>query len=167
MAIATGDQILAADVLAALAAVVVKIRKTADEAVTNSTVLQNDDHLVLPVGANEVWEFTLLLLCVEDAPGVSAVLKHLFTIPAAGALYRVPLFAAAIQNSEEVYGTVQVTMSGTIIVSVPYMYYARYIYVGGANAGNVQLQWAQRVAPGAGVKTTLLTNSCILAHKLA
>ena len=30
--------------------------KTADQTVNNSAVLQNDDHLLLAVGANEVWE---------------------------------------------------------------------------------------------------------------
>jgi hypothetical protein len=34
------------------------IRKTADETVNNSAVLQNDDELLFPIGANEVLVFS-------------------------------------------------------------------------------------------------------------
>lgn len=36
-------------------------RKTADEVVNNSATLQNDDHLLLALAANEVWEVEINL----------------------------------------------------------------------------------------------------------
>lgn len=44
-------------------------RKTADEPVTSSTALQDDDHLLLAVGANEVWEFDMTLYVTGDVGG--------------------------------------------------------------------------------------------------
>src|SRR5207253_11445727 len=42
------------------------IAKTADETVTSSTTLQNDDHLVLPVVASAVYTFALDLYMTES-----------------------------------------------------------------------------------------------------
>ena len=46
------------------------VRKTADETVNNSNALQNDNHLLLALAANEVWqvELTLLLLSTSTTP---------------------------------------------------------------------------------------------------
>ena len=57
------------------------VRKTADETVSNSTVLQNDDHLVLSVGASDVWDILMVLRINSSAV---ADFKWVFTVPASG-----------------------------------------------------------------------------------
>ena len=43
------------------------IRKSADETVNNSTTLQDDDELLFPIAANEVWYFEFFLLIQSSA----------------------------------------------------------------------------------------------------
>lgn len=56
-----------------------QVRKSADELVTNSTVIQNDDHLSFAVGANETWMFQIIGAEKNAAtPGI----KMQMTVPA-------------------------------------------------------------------------------------
>src|SRR4030042_1672706 len=56
------------------------VRKTADETVNNSIALQNDDHLLFAIGANEVWDVTLMLLVTT--PSVTPFFKIGWSYPA-------------------------------------------------------------------------------------
>src|SRR6266542_1211240 len=56
-------------------------RKTSNQTVTSSTTLVNDTALVLPVGANEVWQFGFNLIYTAATTGD---IKFAFTFPAAG-----------------------------------------------------------------------------------
>lgn len=135
------------------------VLKTADESVTSSTVLQNDDHLLFAVGANEVWEFLIFLRLV--AGNITPDFKYAFTVPTGGSIVisgQVHIGAQAV----EVDGT---TAQIAIALSATQgnMFFLG-LYIGGANAGNVQLQWAQNTSDAAA--TTVKTNSFIIAHKL-
>ena len=76
MPIATGSAALAQDVLNLMTIV----RKTADETVNNSAVLQNDDDLLLPIGANEIWRFEFVIYGISNA---TADFKYSLVGPAA------------------------------------------------------------------------------------
>jgi len=139
------------------------VRKTADETVNNSAVLQNDDHLFWTVAANEVWEFYMAL---KITTGATPAFKFLFTVPTGGAV---------IGWSAGDIGVLTVVGSGLtgrdLTASTPIsgakadvwlVFWCQY--VGGANAGTVQLQWAQATANAS--DTIVRKNSFILAHKL-
>ena len=58
------------------------VRKIADESVTSSTVLQNDDHLLLPVLAGETWEFEVVLFYPGLVGAEAMDIKVALTFPA-------------------------------------------------------------------------------------
>ncbi len=137
------------------------VRKTADETVNNSTVLQNDDHLSLAVGANEVWEIDLYMRLTSS---IAASLDYAFTYPAASTLMYLNVVAGgAYEVLAEVAATTEVTVTGAA-ADIRWAY-QHLIYTGGANAGNIQLQWAQHAAEVSDTK--VLTNSFLLCHKIA
>lgn len=137
---------------------VIIVRKTSDEVVNNSTVLQDDDELYFAVGANEIWEFLLLLRVTTPTSGVDV--DYSFTIPVAASLLRCEGYG--VSNAEE-DGTTEDTCD--IIGASSEYCLMHYLYVGGANAGTVQLQWAQHTATVEDTKVR--ANSFIIARKLA
>lgn len=136
--------------------------KTADETVNNSTTLQNDDHLLFAVAANEVFEFTMVLRTISQG---AADIKFAITVPTAATI------EWEFIGRDEGATMVQATQigSGTSVgaygVATNYIHTIRGIIINSTNAGNVQLQWAQEAADVSDTK--VLANSCIIAHKLA
>lgn len=141
----------------------IKVRKTADETVNNSSTLQNDDHLLLAVGANEVWHiFMLLIVTTEATPDF----QYAFTVPSGGSIKgfnagHIGALASALVALADNDLTVAQQINGAITTDFVAVW---GLYVGGANAGNLQLQWAQATANAS--NTTVFTNSFILAFKL-
>ena len=142
------------------------VRKTADETVNNSDVPQNDDALLLAVGANEIWHIYLLLRITTTAV---ADFQYTFAIPAGGAMKHFDIgiigactTTAKLQSATDSTGTIPLLIPGAV-TDYWYMFWA--VYVGGANAGNIQLQWAQYTAEA--TDTKVLANSFITAHRLA
>ncbi len=133
--------------------------KAADQSVINSVVLINDLHLALPVNANDVYEFLMRLDVTVPA---SSGIRFKFVLPAAAVCTgtRDRLFQSA-DISTRLDLTAQVQCTGGGITGIILVW---GLYVGGANAGTMQLQWAQTIDTGA--NTTLLQNSYIKAHKL-
>lgn len=136
------------------------VRKTADETVNNSAVLQNDDHLLFAVAANEVWFIHILLLITTTAV---ADFKYTFTLPTEGSMGIISGF-----DHDSSSGRLEATSTYVVGFASDRVnanaYFALY-YVGGANAGNIQLKWAQNAAEA--TNTILLANSCLIAHKIA
>jgi len=168
MGIATGDAILAADVNNALNARLQGqlILKTGDETVNNSNVYQNDDELVIPVGANEIW-YVLTYLLVRA--NVTSYIKVAFTVPVAATFVGLPYgaYGPSANATQTAIAPTDLTAYGQFngVAGDPLHGIISGIYVGGANAGNLQLQWAQLNAEV--YDTKVYTNSFILAHKLA
>lgn len=139
------------------------VRKTADETVNNSAVLQNDDHLLFAIAANEVWEFKLV--CYVSGFTTSD-LKMIFAVPAGAAgAYN---YLAGGPTGSDIAGEVTAiaTQFNAIIrVDGVNIFTLFVMLVNGGNAGNLQFQWAQGTAVAEDTK--MLTNSCIIAHKLA
>jgi len=134
------------------------VRKTADEIVSNSTTLQNDDALLFAVAANEVWEFTILSRYTATAV---ADFKFGLTIPAGAA------FSALVAGYSATFTNIINTANPSAYMGGGTNYLARIrgVVVNGATAGNLQFQWAQNTAEVS--DTTVLANSCIIMHKLA
>jgi len=140
------------------------VPKTADETMNNDIGLQNDDHLFFAVLANTVWVITFLLRST-DAAGAS--LRVACTLPAAGAMYWVrsgdiAALAAATDGMTPVDATVALRLNNG---GAPEKWHYLYcLYIGGGNAGTVQLQWAQFTAQVG--NTVLLQNSYLIAHEV-
>lgn len=149
------------------------IRKTADETVNNSSTLQDDDELFLPVAENEIWlaQWFLLLNAASDTPdykfGMSGPTGATMrwgvgsTQSTSGVAFSwfstatgSPLGLAAISDT--------LTTGGTTVVSGIFL---PAIIVVGGTAGDVKLRWAQNTPTA--VNTKVLTNSCLIAHQLA
>ncbi|MBA7574512.1 hypothetical protein ES708_16321 [subsurface metagenome] len=127
------------------------VRKTANETVHESTVLQNDDHLFMAIAINEVWEFRLYLRITCGAMRTGTCN---FTVPGGGSY----LF----HGTSVVAGTTSNTTIGKIgdtSISV-----IEGIVINGGNAGTFQFQWAQPTA--ADEDTIILADSCLIAHRV-
>lgn len=118
------------------------IVKEADETVTNSNTVQNDDELLFAVAANEVWQFEgVLLLSAHPTPD--------FRVTFTGPTGAVGSFAAAYSTgaldesvSSDALGNVlsfAAASQGTVLRFWGGIH-------NGANAGNLQLKWAQNTS---------------------
>jgi hypothetical protein len=142
-------------------------RKTADQSVTSSTVLVDCTTLGLPVAANEVWQCDW---SVVYQAGTTGDLKLGFTFPTAGEV----IFDAqawpdsgGTLNLSTFYATTSPTTARTFFGDGANRHTLgiRGIYVNGANAGTVQLQFAQNTSDGSA--TTTKANSTLWAVRLA
>jgi hypothetical protein len=143
------------------------IRKTADETVNNSAALQDDDHLFLPVEANEVWWFEALLICVGTT--TTADFQFTFTGPAGA--------AAGWQARRDTAGVtpattpVNVLPLGTALAlggkagATGVLVELLGQIVNGPTAGNLKLQWAQNTATVEDNK--ILANSILRVRRVA
>lgn len=130
------------------------IRKTANESVVNSTVLQNDNHLFFPAAANEVWVYDLYILV--RASSTTPDLRVGWSLPS-GTFY--------IKSSSVESSAVNLT-----VLSIPVTLGVRLnvfhgLLVIGTVAGTARFQWAQNVLSGTG--TILMANTCLIAYKAA
>jgi len=143
------------------------VYKIADEIVNNSGTLQNDDDLLFAIGANEVWGFTITIDFLSD---VAPDLKVAITVPTDcklrarllnvdSATLEVTYLLASGGSSGRIDGRGTIDGTNNVIFSIV------GFVVNGANAGNVQFQWAQQTAEAS--DTTVKKGSYLIAHKLA
>lgn len=117
------------------------VSKTADEEVTNSTTLQNDDHLVLPVAASSRYFFHLFLRVKGDTANPD--IKFGWSLPTGGTMSW--LGAGETQNTagELTESSVETLTIGDIsAANIEPVHYVGVVQVG-ATAGNLQFQFAQ------------------------
>jgi len=140
-------------------------RKSADQVVNNSIVLQDDNDLFFSVPANSVWLFEARLKC--SSATTTPDLNVQFTVPVGGAV--------------ECYADIEVGLSTNIRRGVApingsvafqrdlinAMEVIRFWgqYIGAAAGGTFQLQWCQKVATAEDTK--VLTNSTLWAIRVA
>ena len=145
------------------------VRKAANQLVTSSTLV-NDTHLFFAMAANEVWAFELFLV----AMGVDSVdIKYAFDIPAGATIIwsSIGLPATAPDLLNPGLGTVIEADQGASEMGLigPGIKVLNRIYgtvVNGANAGNLQFMFAQRVTD-AGNAVTLYANSWLKGTRAA
>ncbi|GAI79071.1 unnamed protein product [marine sediment metagenome] len=146
-----------ADLITGMHGVVVA-HKTADETLNNDDTLQNDDHLFFAVAVNEVWE--VFVAVMAQSPTLTT-LKSLFAIPAAATFMELgTLKWSALDTLTDL--TVERAQGGMVATAKKLQF--RGLYVGGANAGSIQFQWAQNAATAEDTK--VLADSFIIAHRL-
>lgn len=150
------------------------IAKTADETVTSSATLQNDDHLVLSVVANAVYTFALDLYTTEPTD-YTGDFKLSFTCPT-GATFdmhgsgpHTTSFTGGTSSDGEWIGKLATTSAGaTLAFGVGNVLTGIRIYgrlVMSSTAGNFQLQWAQNASDASG--TTLKAGSYMTMTRVA
>jgi len=135
------------------------IRKTADQQSTTGNTMENDTELLIPVVANEICEF-FMWLCFYSWS--DPAFKYAFTVPAGGSLLIVTgeLIGALTVASDPVVAVDGTTPIAEILVAAcDREVFVWGKYVGAANAGNIQLQWAQNTTVGA--NTYVRANSYI------
>lgn len=140
------------------------VRKPSDESVSASTAQQADDHLILPLAANEAWQFRFELAVVSTA---AADISLSLDAPASATLYCCIVWADAtgsfsfVDFSSTSFPTASKTFFvPTSLIGIP----LSGTIVNGTNAGNFTLRWAQATASGT---TTMKANSMLWGVKLA
>ena len=130
------------------------VRKAADETVSNSAALQNDDELLAAVAASTKYQFTAYLRCSGDG---TYDIKFSWTVPAGATV----LWSALGYGTAGVFGFYPSTDAdpvpmGTNGATVVTVLFVGTVVVAGT-AGNLQLQWAQNSAFA--TDTKVLANS--------
>lgn len=144
------------------------VRKTANESVTSSTTLQDDDHLLLSVAANATYLVELMLIYDGATTGD---IKIVFTMPSGATFDGLPggvttgaatqsasVKLAHIQSTEEGLGAVG-TGAGNRVVA-----HAIGVLQVGSTAGTFRLQWAQLASDV--TATTVLANSWMALRRV-
>jgi hypothetical protein len=140
--------------------------KAADESVTSSTTLQDDNELTLAVGAGETWEFEFLLLVTGASAGD---IKLGLTVPAGtsgwwgGHGIGINDINANTQNLRSMAGDLTAVLNFGTPASAECMVVVRALVIT-TNAGSVTLQWAQNASSG--TATTVKAGSVLRATPL-
>jgi len=137
------------------------VRKTADETVNNSTVLQNDNELKLAVLANEVWYIEAVIIATILA---ASDFKWHWTMPALAEFYGLGHEEFPYNNFSSYFELSATTSIEAVAAPETKVCRMQGLYIGGANGGDLQLQWAQNAA--AVEDTKVLANSHIRAYKV-
>lgn len=130
-------------------------KKTADESVTSSTVLQNDNHLVVPVKAYRRYMFYVWGSFYSDP---AADFKYAFDVPS-GCDGSYITYRLNETNVNPLPASDTISSGG----SEDEFWLRGYLYTG-STAGNITLQWAQNTSNV--VATTLFTGSLMVLYEL-
>jgi len=118
--------------------------ESSDESVINSSVLQDDDHLFVTLGANQVWEIEGML----EFSSTSAKLSVMFGLALpSGANFK---FRYHSNEGSATGFRARVFATGTASFTIPangsVILYARSVIVMGGSNGTVCFQWVQNTA---------------------
>jgi len=143
-------------------------RKTADESVTSSTVLQDDDHLSFAIGANEKWLLEYHILAVNTT--TTQDYKIAWSVPTGAVTYRHAIWntggVLTLYFGSDAVGGADILTSNYDATDNDGDYIPIKVAINnGANAGTVMLRWAQQTS-GA-TASTFRTNSTLWGAKLA
>lgn len=147
--------------------------KSADQTVTNTTLVDESGDLNLTIAAGESWvaEYMLYLTCASATPDAKIAIAGTGTVTGTSMIRGLPTGATAVENSvRSLYGS---TLGGTgsgvgVIATATHgaVYCAiRVTAAGGASGGTLKVQFCQLNNDGTnGMK--LLTGSSVLAIKV-
>jgi hypothetical protein len=124
------------------------VRKTADESVTSSTTLQNDNHLLFAVTSNGRWAVKFVLMMTQPTTNNSMAVN--FTAPS-GTVWRLD---AGTQKSVSDGPNTALSFS---ISQSPIIFIVEGVVTTVGTSGTFQLQWAQGSASANAM--SMLTNS--------
>jgi len=137
--------------------------KSADQTVNNSATPVDVAEMVITVEANQKYEF---FFYVKNRATATVVIRALVTVPAGGSL--LAIINGDIGGSSGVEPMIESDFTnyrGIAGKAADRLATFRGLYIGGANAGNVQFQFAQETAEASDTK--ILAGSYIEARKLA
>jgi hypothetical protein len=141
-------------------------RKSADEPVISSTVLQDDNHLFLPMLASETWTWEGFIL-YDGA--TTADLKIAFTVPA-GATGAWGVVGADVTTTTSLnvtsfgaYGDANTISLGALGAGTLACAFVQGTVIMSGTAGNLQLRWAQ--VASIATNTNIFTNSWLLGYR--
>jgi hypothetical protein len=159
------------ELLADMAAINGFVRKTADESVTSSTTLQDDDHLLYAIGATGTFIFDAWLYATSaaDAAGDLAVG---FTFPTAtchaGVFGLSDTLASGDSGSVKAQAGLSIT-SGAVLANLGLSTSTLMIHLHGiliaTATGTLRLQWAQ--ASSSASASTVKAGSHMLVRQVA
>jgi len=135
--------------------------KPADESVTSSTTLQNDDDLVFAILANEVWAVRYVL---STTFATSDGIKFAITLPTSATcmltsqLYEHGATSFRVTNSTTAGASLSLQPGEAVTASIIII---DILVVNSSNAGNVQFQFAQNNSSG--TATVVKQNSYLVA----
>lgn len=144
------------------------VRKLADETISSNAVLQNDDHLFLPMLANEVWAVECVIWYTNSA-NANATPKIAWTVPASATgtwswqAYLTTPPGSSQSDALSLATTGSLVATSTQAADQPII--LRATVVNSATPGNLQLQWCQTTSTAN--NTTFRINSTLIAHRLA
>jgi hypothetical protein len=142
------------------------VRKTLDETITSSTAMQDDDHLLIPVEANEVWAY-LLRGFVQLSSGSAGGPKAVMVGPAASTVIHGTDAKYFNSGSTDTAGQAyadQATAVHFYADNIMRPVNLQGLIINGANAGNLKLQWAQNASTA--VNTTMKAGSWLAAWRI-
>ena len=145
-------------------------RKTSDQSVTSSTVLVDATSLGVTVAANEVWIIEYRLRMVAGTAGAGGY-KLAWTFPTSGEVEveHVGVDSSGVIRLDRAYATTSpatgTSMDVPIASASVNALFVHGFYVGGGNAGTVQLQFSQYNSSG--TATTMKAQSTVWGVKLA
>ena len=141
------------------------VRKTVDESVVSNTTLQNDDVLLMSLGATETWMFQCNVIFSSST---TADFKVAFTIPASATIAATAMWNNATASTANIRSW---TSSGAAndlqalgITELLFLPIYGIVTTAGT-AGSLTLQWAQNTTDA--TNTTVRANSTLYAVKLA
>lgn len=149
-------------------------RKTADETVNNSAVMQDDDELIHALNANEIVYFRFILWITGNAgndievgvvaPAGSTLRWGVCGKEGAGTTPGMLGYTTTGTTHPDARDGTETLAMGTGGANVQGCT-VEGVCINGATAGNLKLQWAQDTA-GAN-DTKVLANSCLLVYRLS
>lgn len=140
-----------------------QVRKTADESVTSSTTLQNDDELKWAVGINEVWQW-IVSLSYDGSPAGDLKVAWASPTGSSGIEQWIGFSQANVYTTRTIALGGTPTLWGAQGVNVDALLFGTGLVVVGAS-GDLQLQWAQ--AAGSGTATRVRTHSSLIAFRIS
>lgn len=114
------------------------VRKTANEDVTSSTTLQDDDELLLPVGSSEIWVFQAFIR--TTAQSATPDIKFTFSAPTNGSGAFVQSSSTGTSNETD-FGTTEAVALDT---GNRTFFIAGMVLAG--DGGNLTFRWAQNTS---------------------
>ncbi|MDD5041592.1 MAG: hypothetical protein PHX87_03855 [Candidatus Peribacteraceae bacterium] len=134
-------------------------RKTNDETVTNSTALQNDNHLFFAVGANQTWIFEMHLV---GNSSTSRDFRFAVVAPEDSTCLTSVSDANGSTGGSVISCGAEITKIAGTGEDTPYIVHG--LVSTGSTPGTVQLQWAQNSSGSA--ESILRTNSFLSAERV-
>jgi hypothetical protein len=141
-------------------------RKTADESVTSSVALQDDDELLFAIGASEVWVFQFNIIYGAGSTGdISVGVGAPALATANWTSFGIDVAATSPGNFKGIGGNISSnnTYGGSGASKAPLVMYG--VVTNSTNAGNVTFKWAQSVSNG--TATTVNEGSWLVAYRVA